>query len=239
MTDKVKTKHENIYAALAAFQGELPVLDKTATVSFGTKGGSGKVEYKYTPLGDINKVILPLLARHGLSYSHRLTEKGIECVVTHETALQSQEVVEEVSETERTHRKYGTLSSNQISSGVVEFSKSGEMKDVGSRITYARRYTLGIVLGIASEEDKDVEIEEARKENAEKFALAQVRKQIETLEPKDLPKKIEFLQKELATLEEGKKAPSLGLTKENYEELIVTAQARIKVAEENGQMEIK
>lgn len=238
MTDKVKTKHENIYAALAAFQGELPVLERTATVSFGSKGG-GKVEYTYTPLGDINKIVLPLLAKNGLSVQHRVSEKGINCIVTHESSIQSQEVVERVDEEGRSHTKFGTLTSNQIESGWLPLGLQGEMKDVGSRLTYARRYSLALVLGIASEEDKDVEIEEARKENAEKFALAQVRKQIETLEPKDLPKKMEFLQKELATLEEGKKAPSLGLTKENYEELIVTAQARIKVAEENGQMEIK
>jgi len=41
---------------------------------------------------------------------------------------------------------------------------------VGGQITYARRYTLALVMGIATEEDNDVKLEEERKESLEKFA---------------------------------------------------------------------
>ena len=226
MTDKVKTKHEKIYAALAAFQGELPVLKRTATVSFGSKGGS-KVEYTYTPLGDINEVVLPLLAKNGLSVQHRVSEKGINCIVTHESAS---EVKGETISSPDGHTRvlFNDRTSNQIESGWLPLGLQGEMKDVGSRLTYARRYSLALVLGIASEEDKDVEIEEARKDNAEKFALGQVRKKIETVNLNELPKQIEFLEKELEILDGGKKAPSLGLTREMYQELIAIGEKRIE-----------
>ena len=94
------------------------------------------------------------------------------------------------------------------------------MKEVGGQITYARRYTLALVLGIATEEDNDVKLEEERKESLEKFALTQAKKNIAGAKTKEqIAKQAEFTSAELKLIEEGK-APKLGFTKEQYDELM-------------------
>jgi hypothetical protein len=99
------------------------------------------------------------------------------------------------------------------------------MKDIGSAITYARRYSLTMLLGISSEEDKDVQFEEASKRNVESFAMLKARENIDKASGKELEKQIIFLEKELKTLAE-KKTPSLGFKKENYDELLAYARTR-------------
>ena len=94
------------------------------------------------------------------------------------------------------------------------------MKEVGGQITYARRYTLALVLGIATEEDNDVKLEEARKEAVEKFAITQAKKNINGATTKEqIAKQAEFMGAELKLIEDGK-TPKLGFTKEQYDELM-------------------
>ena len=69
--EKAKEGHANIYAALSAFQGELKPLPKSRKVTFETRSG-GKVEFNYTPLGEIMEAIYPLLGKHGLSVRHEV-----------------------------------------------------------------------------------------------------------------------------------------------------------------------
>lgn len=61
------------HAAMAAFQGECPIIKRTKKTDFDSKSG-GKVKYDYSPLDEIVFVIKPILARHGLSYSFDLKE---------------------------------------------------------------------------------------------------------------------------------------------------------------------
>lgn len=59
--------------ALAAFQGECPVITKNKKTSFTSKSGS-TTAYDYAPLDEIISVIKPIMAKHGLSYAFDLAE---------------------------------------------------------------------------------------------------------------------------------------------------------------------
>ncbi len=225
----LKKDHKNIYEALAAFQGELKPMEKTGHVEFATKTG-GKMSFDYTPLGEIMAKIYPLLAKNGLSVRHEVTVNGVEAIVTHETYNEDtkatlEHIIEESGKKETTNN-YGGIIKNQIRSGVVKIGQSGEMKDTGAAITYARRYTLTMVLGISSEEDKDVSLLEQSGKNAIQFAYIRAKKGLdEAKTQKDLDKATEVLKKDLAQVNAGK-AGALGLSKESYEDLIMYAGTR-------------
>lgn len=241
--DAFRPSHKNIFAAQSAFQGELKPIEKDGRVIFETSRGE-KVDFKYTTLGKNMEVISPLLAKHGLSVRHFLNnEKGtIEAILTHET-YGYEKVGDNVMEVddEKNHevRKSPVIREmNTISSGELPLDlKKADMKDVGAQITYGRRYTLGLVLGLATEEDKDVQLIEQSQKNVEKFALKTVRERLMATSGEELKKQIAFLAGELKTAQAleagtGKKAPSLGLKAVEYEELI--AFGNKKVADEEG-----
>lgn len=227
-------RHDNIYAALSAFQGELKPMAKTGHVEFEKKAG-GIIKFDYTPLGEIMETIYPLLAKHGLSVRHEVTEKGVEAIVTHETYSEKQEIAQEtyvpmndVARSVNLHeRNYVTKTTNEIRSGVVKIGQGGEMKDTGASITYARRYTLTMALGISSEDDKDAELLEQSAKNAIQTVFDRFKAGINKATKKEeIEKQMVVLKKDLKTIEAGK-APALGLAKEQYEELIKTGQARV------------
>lgn len=236
-----KIEHPNIYAALSAFQGELKPLPKSKKVSFDTKSG-GKMEYNYTSLGEIMEAIYPLLAKHGLSVRHEVVKEGIKdavvAILTHETFKQ---VAEEESESkedigserdprELVHRTTSIRkvmrTENQLRSGPIQIPSGGEMKESGAAITYARRYSLTMVLGISSEDDTDAQLLAASAKNAVQFAYNKAKQGLEGAKTaKDVDKAIVVLKKDLEALKGGK-APALGLNQEQYEDLILFGEGR-------------
>ena len=203
-----KVKHENIFAALSALQSELKSVKRTKEVKFKTKDGR-EVNFWFAPLDEIMDYLYPLLGKNGLATRHELSERGVECILTHETTKQIKEV-----------EKNYLVEENVLRSGILKIKTEGEMKEVGGQITYARRYTLALVLGIATEEDNDVKSEEERKESLEKFALTQAKKNIAGAKTKEqIAKQAEFMSAELKLIEGGK-TPKLGFTKEQYDELM-------------------
>ena len=218
-----KIKHESIFAALSALQGELKSVKRTKEVKFKTKDGRD-VNFWFAPLDEIMDYLYPLLGKHGLAARHELSEKGVDCVLTHETRRKEylkETITEKIGE-EIVKEGFGETIDikNELRSGVLKIKTEGDMKDVGGQITYARRYTLALVLGIATEEDNDVKLEEERKESLEKFALTQAKKNIAGAKTKEqIAKQVEFMSAELKLIEDGK-APKLGFTKEQYDELM-------------------
>ena len=61
------TDHPTLAAALAAVQSALPVVHKGKTASI--RSDKGSYGYSYADLSDVTAVIMPLLAKHGLSFS--------------------------------------------------------------------------------------------------------------------------------------------------------------------------
>lgn len=118
---------ETLAAALAAFQAELPAVGKDNTADAGT------YKYRYADLAAVSTAALPLLGKHGLSFTAwpTLDDGGrfvLEYTLLHEGGEQ------------RTGR-YPL--------------PSGSPQQVGSAITYARRYTLLAVTGVAPADDDD------------------------------------------------------------------------------------
>ena len=118
---------ENLASALAAFQAEAPKIAKGNTADTGT------YKYAYADLSDISEKVLPLLGKHGLSFSAKpcLTDDG------------------------RLVLRYLLRHVSGDSDGGDYPLPSGNPQQIGSAITYARRYTLCAITGVAPGGDDD------------------------------------------------------------------------------------
>ena len=119
------TEHASLTAALAAFQAELPDVSKGST--------NPAFRSKYADLADVVKTVLPLLAKQGLAWvtAPDITDHG------------------PVLRYELRHTSGDTIT------GMWPLPESAKAQELGSWITYGRRYTLGAVTGIAPDEDDD------------------------------------------------------------------------------------
>lgn len=135
---ELKNKEEDRHAmrafsaALAAFQRECPVIPKSSKANV---TGGGGFSYSYAEFDEIAKTIRPVLARHGLSFSFDTEMDGANlkaiCTLRHEDG----------------HSVRSTF--------VVPTATRAGMSDqqkVGAARTFANRYALLNVLGIATGE---------------------------------------------------------------------------------------
>lgn len=125
-------EHPSLTAAIAAVQADLPVVgkDQKATV----KSDKGSFTYKYADLATVSAAILPLLSKHGLAWTTRPTlDDAGRFVLKYE--------LEHVSGASK--------------DGSYPLPTTTRPQEMGSAITYARRYTLCAVTGLAPEEDDD------------------------------------------------------------------------------------
>ena len=124
-------------AALAEFKAEDMNIVKDRNVSFETNAGT--TSYAHASLGNIVKISVPIMSRHGLS--HRwLTEqldKGIvrvTCILTH---------------------KGGHSEQTSLQAAPDDSGKKNSIQRVSSTITYLERYTFLAITGLAVEEQDD------------------------------------------------------------------------------------
>lgn len=120
-------------AALAKVQARLPKLERDRTVTVQQKNG-GEYSYSYATLANVSEAVLPLLAEHGLSFVAMpgAGSDGKMCV------------------------RYSLLhESGESLTGEFPISGEGGIQMIGGRITYARRYCLAAVVGIAADEDDE------------------------------------------------------------------------------------
>lgn len=120
-------------AALAKLQADLPKVAKSKTAEVPTKAG-GKYSYTYADLAAVSDVIMPKLGECGLSFTARPTvvDSG-RLVLAYELRHESGEEI----------------------GGFYPLNGSGGPQQVGGEITYARRYALCSVTGVAPEDDDD------------------------------------------------------------------------------------
>jgi hypothetical protein len=120
-----------IAAAIVAFQKDMPTVLKEKTATVPTKSG-GQYSYTYADLADVMENAAPVLTQHGLAFiSHPEFSEGrpmLVGVLLHESG----ETVE------------GTLPLT----GTTD-------QAMGSSLTYARRYLLGCLTGIVTDNDDD------------------------------------------------------------------------------------
>lgn len=241
-----KVKHTSVYSALSAFQGEVKNIKHRGLVDYFSKRTQERIKFTYAQLVDIIEAISPLLSKHGLSHHFEITKdgKGIECFIIHDTYKEELKVVRRITSVETQEdgtkkevvtEEFELVKTGVITSGVIPLDLTKpDMKDVGGQLTYGRRYLLGMVLGIATEEDKETALIEETNQNVKSFAFTQIKKTIDSLKDKEqLETQKKYLENELSiavALDKGeaKRAPSLGLTVEQYEELLKSVQARIE-----------
>lgn len=127
--------HESLAAALVAFQSDMPTVHKGQTARIPGKDGRSGYSYQYADLADVAKVAHPLLAKHGLAFS---------------TSPQHLEGVGFVLKGTLRHVSGGE------DTGVLPIT-GRSAQDLGSSLTYLRRYLLGCMTGIVTDEDEDGE----------------------------------------------------------------------------------
>jgi len=121
-----------IASALAGFQAEVPVIPKTETAKIETSRGGG-YGYRYAGLGTIMPIVAPLLSKHGLAFTTMpsRTEDGVPMLV-------------------------GVLLHSSGQSLQGELPISGRTpQEIGSSLTYGRRYLLCCLTGIVTDDDDD------------------------------------------------------------------------------------
>lgn len=133
---------DNLATALAAFQAEMPVVPKSHTAKVTMKGG-GNYSYTYADLADVTEAAMPLLAQHGLSFS-TLPGAG-----------------------ERGFELRGVLlhTSGEKLEGALPIAGNSP-QEMGSSLTYMRRYLLGCMTGIVTDDDDDGRLAQAAKKPA-------------------------------------------------------------------------
>ena len=139
----------SLAAALAALQADLPHIGKDAAAIVPTKTG-GTYGYKYADLATITKALMPRMAALGLSFS------GCPTMIDGQFML--------------AYRLVHMSGDSDERSGFYPLPQ-GTPQAVGSAITYARRYTLCAVTGVAPDEDDDDGQASEREARAELAAL--------------------------------------------------------------------
>lgn len=130
------------YAAMARFHAECPPIYKSKTARIRTRTGPG-YEYTFASLDNIKPTVDPILGKHGLSarWTSPVIEKDrvtVECMVSHELG----------------HSESSGAVTMPILSGQEDVG-ANPMQRVAIAMTYAKRYALLNVLGLAPEEDED------------------------------------------------------------------------------------
>lgn len=119
---------KNIAAALAAFQADMPTIAKNKTAD------TGKYRYDYADLADITNAAMPLLAKQGLSFTCLPAVSGDGSAMILEGVL--------------------LHTSGESMTGRLPI-RGGTPQEIGSALTYMRRYLLGCMTGIVTEADDD------------------------------------------------------------------------------------
>ena len=123
----------NLNKALAAFQAEAPKITKDEVGVIPGKDGKQGYKYRYADLASVSAAALPLLGKQGLAFFAKPvivgTQFGMVCKLKH--------------------------SSGEEEEGFYPLPSQATPQQIGSVITYARRYSLLMMTGLAPDDDDD------------------------------------------------------------------------------------
>lgn len=122
----------NLAAALAKFQAEMPIVPKKQTARIPGKDGKQGYTYTYAGLADVTEAALPILTKHGLAFVALPTATDRGFILTGVLLHESGERLE----------------------GSLPIAGS-RPQDIGSSITYGRRYLFGCMTGLVTDDDDD------------------------------------------------------------------------------------
>lgn len=131
-------------AALSDAKAEIPVITKNRKVGYEHKTGDGSTEYWHEDMGQIARIVAPILSKHGLSYRFKTESKlnepvVVTCIIAH---------------------RAGHFEENTLSAGRDDSGKKNSLQAIASTITYLQRYTLKAALGLAAAADDDAKTSE-------------------------------------------------------------------------------
>lgn len=138
--------NENLNRKFILVLNEVPnfITDETAN--------AGSRTYKYLNLATLLKNIKPIFAKHGLAFVQKVTFAGAgdgrQVLGTVETVIFDD--------------------TDQMTVSEYPFLVTGDPQQVGSAITYARRYSLTTILGIFPDKDDDGSYAKQRFETADR-----------------------------------------------------------------------
>ena len=124
MTEEIKKKGLDVYAALFKFQGENVVVPRNG------EGEVNSKKYKYATLDDTIDTIRPVMQKYKLGFTQIANDRDLETKIFHYPS--------------------GTEITGKIPLGDPKSSQ-----DLGSRLTYLKRYALTSMLGLSVEQDVD------------------------------------------------------------------------------------
>lgn len=130
----------------------MQVLNEVPNFSTDETANAGSRTYKYLNLATLLKNIKPIFEKHGIAFSQKVTfdgpGDGRQIIGTVETIIFDENEQQTVCE--------------------YPFFVTGDPQQVGSAITYARRYSLTTVLGIFPDKDDDGGYAKQRYDTADK-----------------------------------------------------------------------
>jgi len=115
----------NLATALAKVQGELPKIPRNKNANYGT----------YADLDSIHEAVFPILSSHGLAWT---------------TLIGTDEAGNDVLNYRLIH-----VSGDTLEGSLRLRLTQDNMQQLGSAVTYARRYAICAVIGITADEDDD------------------------------------------------------------------------------------
>lgn len=145
---------KNIYTALSDFQKEVKAVPLTKEVSVTTKTG-GSYKFRYAPLPQIIETIQPVMEKTGLSFTQTISKDEIVTSICHKSG-----------EAITSNIPFPMPKTKTDSKGEVPLTA----QEVGSWITYLRRYGLVTALGLVAEEDDDANVASGNQFAAKPYA---------------------------------------------------------------------
>mgnify|MGYP001593660688 FL=1 len=152
---------DQLVTAMAMARQEIPAFPRNQNVTITTQAGQ-KYSFAYATLDSILDVVAPLLAKHGLVLfaGADYAQDGSMLVVT---------------------RLAHT--SGQWAESAINVGRVGNLKEIGSAITYARRYQTQAILGVQADEDLDADPAQSTKAPKSRTSSASLRDQTPTPPP--------------------------------------------------------
>jgi len=205
LQERMKATHakEQFVQALASFQADCPIIEKTKKVM--NKDGV-TVRYQYAPLDSIVTQVKDILSKNALSYTIDTENKDDTIIATAKI----------------TH----VLGHSETSSFAIPIDKEGFMsmpQKYASALTFAKRYALCNALGILTGED-DTDATDVGKEKEAKSDKSKIIFNLRTLGAEtDTKEKIEKVVLE---------ATQLKLEDKNYSEIISLLEILVKEKQE-------
>jgi hypothetical protein len=179
---KKEIAKNEFFKALHGFQSELQPIKRSNVVY----NKDGSIRYKYATFDDIVKAIQPLLKKYGLTfhfkpeYDKENQTITVHCIITHVLG----------------HQEVATFKAPLTPSDKMQF-----MQAYGSILTYAKRYSLSLALGLATEEDENIHEEEEHPHSIT-YPDKNTTTEPKIIEPKTSLPKPEYTQPEEKKLEE-------------------------------------